>query len=432
MHVAEAEKKLGVEHELRGWVYRKRESGGIIFIIIRDSTGTMQTAVKRDTVDKATWDVAREATIESSVVVSGRVKKEQRAPTGYELEVSKMKVFQVAEPFPITEYQSAELLLDKRHLWLRSQKMTAIMKARAYIFHYTREFLDKEGFYEITPPTITKAGGETGADLFEVNYFGQKAYLTESSQLYAEAMIPALEKVYSLVPAYRAEKSRTIKHIAELWMLEPEMAYFNQEMNMKLQESLVTYLANTFAKNHSDILETLKVDRKWLSGVKTPFKRMSYEKALEILNEKGDKRKWGDDFGVEEEKLLTQNEKQPIFVHSFAKELKAYYMPINPKDPRTVTSADMLGPKGHGELLGGSEREWRLDEALKRMKETEKVKGIKFNMQNYAWWLDLRRFGSVPHAGFGMGMERVIKWMLDLGHIRDAIPFPRMVNRLEP
>lgn len=375
---------------------------------------------------------AERVLIESSVTANGIVKEDDRAPEGYEIQVKEFEVIHFSEPFPITEYQSAELLLDKRHLWLRSQRMTAIMKARTYIFRYAREFLDKNGFYEITPPIITNAGGETGANLFEIDYFGQKAYLTESSQLYAEAMVPALERVYSFVPAFRAERSRTVKHLAELWMLEPEMAYFDQEMNMKLQEKLISHIANNFAKNHKNILETIKVSKESLLKVKPPFKRISYEKALEILNEKGVKKKWGDDFGVVDEKLLTEDEEKPIFVHSFAKELKAFYASINRNDPRTVASADMLGPKGHGELLGGTEREWRFKELLERMKETEKVKGIKFNMKNYAWWLDLRKYGSVPHAGFGMGMERVIKWILNLDHIRDAIPFPRTINRVYP
>jgi len=423
---------VGKEVSIRGWIHRKRSSGGMQFVIIRDSTGIIQVAIKKQNVSQKAWENSDKALIESSVAIKGVVKKDERAPNGYELLANDIGIISFSESFPITEYQSAELLLDKRHLWLRSQRMTAIMKARAYIFRYTRQFLDKNDFYEITPPLITKAGGETGANLFETNYFGQKAYLTESSQLYAEAMVPALERVYSFVPAFRAERSRTTKHLAELWMVEPEMAYFDQKMNMELQEKLVSYVANNFAKNHEDLLETMKVNKESLLKVKPPFKRISYEKALEILNEKGVKKKWGDDFGVEDEKLLTEDEEKPIFVHSFAKELKAFYASLNPKDPRTAASADMLGPKGHGELLGGTEREWRLKELLERMRETEKTKGIKFNMENYAWWIDLRRYGSIPHAGFGMGMERVIKWILNLDHIRDAIPFPRTINRVYP
>jgi len=431
LYVEDAVKKVGKEVTLRGWVYRKRESGGIIFVIIRDRTGIMQIAVKKDSVNANSWKDAQEATIESSIIVKGVVKQDQRAPTGFELQASSFKNVHVAEPFPITEYQSTELLLDKRHLWLRSQRMTNIMKARSLIFRYARKFLDSKGFYEITPPLITMAGGETGADLFEVKYFDQKAYLTESSQLYAEAMVPVLEKVYSFAPSYRAEKSRTTKHLAEYWHLEPEMAYYNNDKSMKLQERLVSYIANKLAEN-DDILKSLGVNADDLKKIKPPFKRIKYEEAIEIINSKGGNLKWGDDFGVPEEKMLTEDEDKPIFVYAWPKELKAFYARVDPKDPRVVLGADLQAPHGHGEIIGGTEREWQMDRLMERIHEIEQVKGVKFNLENYQWWLDLRRYGSVPHAGFGMGMERVIKWLLNLDHIRDAIPFPRMINRLAP
>ncbi len=432
MHIKEAEKETGKRVELAGWVHRKRSSGGIVFVIIRDRTGILQVAVKKNNVDARSWQAAENTTVESSVKVEGVVKKDPRAPSGYELEATALENVQVSEPFPITEYQSTELLLDKRHLWLRSRKMTGVMIARAHIFRYAREFLDGEGFFEITPPTITLAGGETGSNLFEVSYFGRKAYLTESSQLYAEAMVPVLENVYSLVPAYRAEQSRTTKHLAELWMLEPEMAYYDSEQSMKLQERMVSHIAQRFVKEEADIIELLGLDRKELAGIKPPFKRMSYEQAIELLNSKGAKLKWGDDFGVKEEMMLTEDEKKPIFITDWAKEIKAFYAYVNPKDTRTVLSDDMQAPHGHGEIIGGTQREWRLDVLMQRMRDVEKSTGVKFNMANYEWWLDLRRYGSVPHSGFGMGMERVIKWLLNLDHIRDAIPFPRMSNRLYP
>ncbi len=432
MHVLEAVKETGKNVSLTGWVHRKRESGGILFIVLRDTTGTVQTAVKKDQVDAKSWKAAQESSIESSIKVTGKVRKEDRAPGGCELEVTKFESVHVAEPFPITEYQSAELLLDKRHLWLRSRRMTNIMKARSHIFAYTREFLDKDGFFEITPPTITMSGGETGAQMFEVEFFGEKAYLTESSQLYAEAMIYSLEKVYSLVPAYRAEKSRTTKHIAELWMLEPEMAFYTQEQSMKLQENMISHIAASLAKHDDALLAELGVDRKALMEIKPPFKRLSYEKALEKLNEKGTELKWGDDFGVPEEKMLTEGEKKPIFIYGWPREAKAFTAMVDPKDPRTVLSSDLQAPNGHGEIIGSTEREWRVDKIIERMHEIEKLKHVKFNMKNYEWYLDLSRYGSVPHSGFGMGMERLIKWLLNLDHIRDAIPFPRMSNRLYP
>jgi asparaginyl-tRNA synthetase len=431
-HSLEIPKKLGEQVSIRGWVYRKRESGGIIFIIVRDRTGTIQASIKKDNVDPKTWKNAQDAIIESSVELKGVVKKDERAPSGYEIESKSFKTISIGEPYPITEYQSTELLLDKRHLWLRSVKMTNIMKLRSYFFRYLRKFNDSKGFYEITPPLITGAAGETGADMFPIDFYGQKAYLTESSQLYAEAMIFALEKVYTFAPSYRAEKSRTIKHLAEYWHLEMEAAHYNLDKLMKFEENMVSYVAAQLVKNNEEELSKLQVDIDSLKRVKPPFKRLTYEQAIEILNQKGKNLKWGDDFGVEEERLLTQEEDKPVFVMYWPRELKPFYQPINPKDDRTTMSVDLQAPKGHGEIIGGSERIWKYDELMNRFNEFEQAKGIKFNMQNYEWYIDLRRYGSVPHAGFGLGTERLIKWMLNLDHIRDAIPFPRMVNRLFP
>ncbi len=424
--VAKAKASAGKAVTIRGWIYRKRSSGGKIFALVRDRTGIIQCVIDRSAIDESAWNAIDSAYLESSVIIQGAVKADERAPDNVEMEAKGIIVVHSGEQFPITEYQSPEFLLDVRHLWLRSQRMINAMKARSYIFRYARDFLDKQGFYEITPPLITTAGGETGADLFEVKYFDQKAYLTESSQLYAEAMIYSLEKVYSFAPSYRAEKSRTVKHLAEYWHLEPEIAYFNNEMNMKFQEKLVSNIANRLAKEHDDILKFFNVEPESLLKVKPPFKRLSYGQAIELLQGKGSDKKWGDDFGVEEEKLLTENEDKPIFVYNWPKEIKAFYMPVNPKDTRTVLCADMLAPHGHGEIIGGSEREWRYDALVERMK------ALNMNLDNYNWYIDLRKYGSVPHAGFGMGVERIIKWMLNLDHIRDAIPFPRVINRLTP
>jgi asparaginyl-tRNA synthetase len=420
---------------LRGWIHRKRSSGGKLFAVIRDRTATIQCVVDKAKVSEKEWDAIEKAYLESSVLLRGTVKKDERAPGGAEVTVTELRIVHSGEQFPIQEYQSPEFLMDVRHLWLRSQKMIKAMQARSYIFRYARKFLDKKGFYEITPPLLTKAGGETGANLFEVDYFGQKVYLTESSQLYAEAMIGSLEKVYSFAPSYRAEKSRTTKHLAEYWHLEPEMAYFDNKRSMALQERLVSYMANSLAENNEDILKFFEVKKEDLLRIKPPFERITYERALEILNEKGvinpetkqkkERFEWSADFGVEEERVLTEDKEKPIFVYNWPKEIKAFYMPVN-RDGKTVACADMLAPKGHGEIIGGSERIWKLDELLQRMKEV----GLK--TENYNWYIDLRKYGSVPHAGFGLGIERVIKWMLNLDHIRDAIPFPRLINRMEP
>ena len=424
--ISRAKASESKEVVIKGWIYRKRSSGGKIFAVVRDRTGIIQCVIDKSAMSESAWNAIDSAYLESSIIIKGTVKKDERAPDGVEMEAKDVLVVHSGEQFPITEYQSPEFLLDVRHLWLRSQRMIMAMKARSYVFRYAREFLDKQGFFEITPPLITVAGGETGADLFEVKYFDQKAYLTESSQLYAEAMIYSLEKVYSFAPSYRAEKSRTVKHLAEYWHLEPEMAYFNNAMNMKFQEKLVSGIANKLAKEHPDILKFFGVEPDSLMKIRPPFKRLSYDQAIVLLQEKGSNKKWGDDFGVEEEKLLTENEDKPIFVYNWPKEIKAFYMPVNPKDERTVLCADMLAPHGHGEIIGGSEREWRYEELVKRMKE------LNMNLDNYSWYIDLRKYGSVPHAGFGLGIERVIKWMLNLDHIRDAIPFPRVINRLTP
>ena len=424
--ISRAKASESKEVVIKGWIYRKRSSGGKIFAVVRDRTGIIQCVIDKSAMSESAWNAIDSAYLESSIIIKGTVKRDERAPDGVEMEAKDVLVVHSGEQFPITEYQSPEFLLDVRHLWLRSQRMIMAMKARSYVFRYAREFLDKQGFFEITPPLITVAGGETGADLFEVKYFDQKAYLTESSQLYAEAMIYSLEKVYSFAPSYRAEKSRTVKHLAEYWHLEPEMAYFNNAMNMKFQEKLVSGIANKLAKEHPDILKFFGVEPDSLMKIRPPFKRLSYDQAIALLQEKGSNKKWGDDFGVEEEKLLTENEDKPIFVYNWPKEIKAFYMPVNPKDERTVLCADMLAPHGHGEIIGGSEREWRYEELVKRMKE------LNMNLDNYSWYIDLRKYGSVPHAGFGLGIERVIKWMLNLDHIRDAIPFPRVINRLTP
>ncbi len=429
--IEKAAKTFGKELVVKGWIYRKRSSGGKAFAILRDRTGTLQCVADKGRIGDMAFDALDKAYLESSIIVKGAIRKDERAPGGVELDISELRIVNSGEQFPITEYQSPEFLLDVRHLWLRSQKMMNIMKARAEIFKYARECLDKQGFLEISPPLITRAGGETGASMFEVQYFEQKAYLTESSQLYAEAMVPVLEKVYTFAPSYRAEKSRTVKHLTEYWHLEPEAAYYNLDKIMKLQEKLASYIAQRLSKEE-ELLNALGVEKDSLLKIKPPFNRITYDKAIEIIQEKGSKKVWGDDLGVEEERLLTEHEDKPMFVYAWPKELKAFYASINPKDERTVMAADMQAPRGHGELTSSSERVWQYDELMKRMDEVEKAQHIKFDRQNYAWWIDLRKFGSVPHAGFGIGMERLIKWMLNLEHIRDAVPFPRVINRITP
>ncbi len=423
-------KKLGEGKEvsLRGWVHRYRKLGeNKIFIVIRDVKGIAQCVVKKTSVSEKTWSNAENLYIESSLIVRGNLKKDERAPTGVEVVVKEIEPICVGFPYPIQKDYSEEFLLDMRHLWVRSRKLQAIMKARHYIITYLREFLDNRGFFEITPPIFTVSGAEGGSEMFEVEYFGNKVFLTQSSQLYAEAMIFSLEKVYSLAPSFRAEKSRTRKHLTEFWHLEPEMAFYSQEDNMKLQEELVSYAANSLREEEElqSSLELLGVDKETLK-ISPPFKRIDYSKAIEIVNERGGKIEWGEDFGVDEERLLVEGEKAPIFITNFPSEIKAFYMKEDPKKPGTVLASDMLAPFEHGEIIGGSER-------ISDYKElVEKMKRFGLREENYSWYLDLRKYGSVPHSGFGLGIERFVKYLLNLQHIRDAIPFPRTINRFYP
>ena len=412
---------------IRGWVYRQRTSGNLNFLVIRDATGRVQVAVKKDGVDEKSWEDASEAYIESSVVVKGKVKKDGRAPGGWELQVSGFELVCKGEPFPIQKDLSEEFLLDVRHLWLRSTKMVSIMKGRHHIVSYLREFFDNKGFYELAPPIITKSECEGGATLFELDYFGDKTYLTQSSQMYAEVFIFGLEKVYVLAPSFRAEKSRTIRHLAEYWHLEPEMAWYDHKMNMELQEEMVEHVAQKMVKGHPELLEACGRKPEELAKVKVPFPRMDYAEAVEKVNALGGKMEYGEDFGADEESVLTKEYDVPLFVDRFPKGIKAFYMREDPKKPGVVLNNDLLAPQGHGEIIGGSERIWELDELVQRMKE--------FGLDpdgDMKWYVDLRRYGSVPHSGFGLGIERLTKWMLNLDHIRDAIPFPRTITRCYP
>ncbi len=412
--------------KIRGWVHRSRTSGGMAFIVVRDSTGVMQCAVKKDAVGEKSFADATGAFLESTIMVEGTVKEDKRAPGGYELAASKVELLWKGEPFPIAKDQSVEFLLDTRHLWLRSQKLTNVMKARHYMVKYLREFFDeREGFFELAPPMITGAACEGGSTLFEMDYFGIKAYLTQSSQLYAEVFTTALEKVYVLAPSFRAEPSRTVRHLCEYWHLEPEMAFYSQKMNMDLQERMLVHVCQMMAANHADLLQALGRDPESLKVVKGPFKRITYQDAVELAIKLGANIKMGQDIGADEEALLTKDEDKPIFITNFPKDIKAFYMREDPSYPGTVLNADCLAPL-HGEIIGGSERIWEYDELMGRIKEQ------KLNAKDYYWYIDLRRYGSYPHSGFGLGIERLVKWVLNLDHIRDAIPFPRTMNRVYP
>ncbi len=412
--------------QIRGWVHRARSSGSLAFLVLRDASGILQCAIKKDAAGEKAFEAAKSAYIESSCMLAGIPKKDERAPGGWELAASQFEFIHQGQPFPISKDQSTEFLLDVRHLWLRSQKLSKLMKLRHAALRSLHQFFDERGFFELAPPIITKSACEGGSTLFELNYFGSPAYLSQSGQMYAEVFMTALEKVYVLAPSFRAEPSRTVRHLAEYWHLEPEMAFYNQKMNMQLQEDMIVQTCHDLGKNQAELLESVERDPKKLLAVKGPFPRLSYEKAIEKCQALDCKIEFGQDLGADEEAVLTKDAAQPIFIHNHLKEFKAFYMREDPNQLGTVLSADLLAPEGHGEIIGGSERIWQADELKARMAEQN------LPMKDYQWYLDLREYGSVPHAGFGLGIERLCKWMFGLDHIRDAIPFPRTINRVYP
>lgn len=427
-HIKEVLSKhqVGKRVEVRGWIYRTRSSGGIVFSVLRDVTGIIQVTVKKEKVTEADFEAATKAAIESSVIIEGEVAEDKRAPGGYEIRADKFHVIGYSEAFPITEYQSTELLLDLRHLWIRSREQTAVSKVKASLLRGAREWFHENEFYEVTPPIITAVAPEDSTTLFQIKYFDRIAYLSQSAQFYLESLIFPLEKVYSLTPSFRAEKSRTPRHLAEYWHLEMEAAWMANEGNMEVQERLITAMVRNALKECPAEFELLKRDTSKLAKIEPPFERMKYEEAMDILQKKGHDVSWGSDLGAVEERTLTIDKDIPVFVVNYPKELKPFYMKENPDDPRTYKNSDLLAPEGFGEIIGGSERETDHDLMVERLRD----KGE--SLENYKWYLDLRKFGSVPHSGFGLGLERIVTWVCKLEHIRDSIPYPRTVARMYP
>lgn len=416
----------GDQATLRGWIFRTRSSGRIAFITVRDSTGIIQVTVRKGTLPDEDFEAAMEAPIESSVIIKGALSSDERAPGGMELRAAAFHVVGDAAPFPITEYQSEELLLDNRHLWVRSRKQNAIMKVKASILEGARDWLQDNDFLEVSPPIFTTNACEGGTTLFRLDYFGRDVFLSQSAQMYLEALCFSLDRVYSLTPSFRAEKSRTPRHLIEYWHLELEEAWVDNDGNMEIQEQLVTAMVERVLEDRLEELELLERDTEPLREIQPPFRRMTYSQALEALRDSGVEMDRGDDLGTREERLLTEDSLVPIFITSFPKACKAFYMKEDPDDPSLYKCSDLLAPEGYGEIIGGSERETDLEMMLGRMRE----EGVP--IEPYEWYLDLRRFGSVPHSGFGLGVERVVRWICGLEHIRDAIPFPRTVTRVYP
>ncbi|HVP41277.1 MAG TPA: asparagine--tRNA ligase [Candidatus Krumholzibacteriaceae bacterium] len=407
---------------IRGWVYRKRESKDINFILMRDATGVIQCTIKKNT---AAWKDAEKVTIESSAALTGTVKEDKRAPGGYEISGDKLRIIGLAENFPIAKDKSEDFLRDVRHLWLRSRRMNLIMRVRDETLWSVHELFRKKGFIEVSPPMFISSAVEGGSTLFGLKYFDQNLYLTQSAQLYLEALIYSLEKVYCVAPSFRAEKSRTIRHLTEYWHVEPEQAFADVDDMMRLEEDLVSYVCQKIAKKCRKELDELKVNADELASVKPPFPRITYTEALDTLHKKGFRLKWGEDFGFNEERALAEDYGKPVFVYAYPKQIKAFYCKTYRDNPDLAMSADLLVPR-IGEITTGGSRVDDKAELIQRMKE--------FGLQPeaYDWYVDLRKYGTVPHAGFGLGVERLIAWMLNLENVMDAIPFPRTIRRFYP
>lgn len=426
LHIHDLKDKIGKEVELTAWVHRKRSHGNLLFLELRDSTGIVQTSFKKDQCEESSFNNACDISLESVVTVAGMVHEDKRAPTGIEIRVSSFNSLYPADVFPLQEDTGTEVLLDYRHLHLRSPRLTAIMKARQHLTRYLREFFEKEEFWEVWPPIFTIAGVEGGSTLFSIDYYGDKVYLSQSAQLYLEVLIHSLEKVFAYTPSFRAEKSRTPKHVTEYWHLEQEAAFYDNEDNMQFQENMISYVCEKMAAEQAELLKDLGRDPEVLRKVNPPFYRLTYDEALEKLENEGVKKEWGDDFGTEDEYLLTKGLDRPLFVWRWPKISKPFYMKLDPSNEEYVLNDDLLAPDGHSELIGGSQRIHDYDELMQRIQEDNMDKS------SYEWYIDMRKYGSVPHSGFGLGTERLLKWILDLEHIRDVIPFPRTPRRYYP
>jgi len=425
--IREAGNYTGEEVTIQGWIYGKRSSGKIHFYLLRDGTGIMQAVAVQNELTQEIFNLFEELTQESSVKVTGILRADKRAPGGCEMTIKDIQPVNLAQEYPISRKEHGiEFLMDHRHLWLRSQRQQSIMKIRATIIKSVRDFLDSNGFLLIDAPILTPAACEGTTTLFETDYFDRKAYLSQSGQLYMEAAAMAFGRVYCFGPTFRAEKSKTRRHLMEFWMVEPEMAYCELEDNLKVQEAMICYIVAEVLKKHKADLEILERDIAPLEKITPPFPRVSYDECVKLLKEGGLPFEWGGDFGAPDETFLTEKIDKPIFVHRFPTKIKAFYMKPDPENPEVALCADMLAPEGYGEIIGGGQRA----DDIAYLEEQIKKHGLP--QDAYNWYLDLRRYGSVPHGGFGLGIERIISWICKLEHVREAIPFPRMLSRLNP
>lgn len=413
---------------LRGWLAHKRSSGGIQFLILRDRSGFVQCTVSKESLGEKLFDEVDALQPESVIAIEGEAKEDKRAPGGYEVSIKKLDIISKSlEDWPISKKKhGVEFLLDKRHLHLRSKKMQAMLKIRSKVMQIARQWLLDHGYYEFQSPIFISAACEGGSTLFPVDYFGKPAYLTQSWQLYAEAAISSIGKIFTLAPSFRAERSRTRRHLTEFWHLEVEEPFCDLDCTMKMQEEFVSHICQTIAKEMPEELKLFGRDPKDMLAVKPPFRRVSYDEAIEIIKKEGGDVKWGDDLTWLQEKILTMKHKIPFFVYKYPKGVKAFYHMPDTENPKVTLSADLLAPEGYGELIGGGQRIHDYEQLMKRIDED------KLDPKDYAWYIDLRRWGTMPHSGFGMGIERLLMWILKLEHIRDAIAFPRTMTRSDP
>jgi asparaginyl-tRNA synthetase len=420
---------------IKGWLYNLRESGKLLFPIIRDGSGTIQGVVPKNQAPEA-FEALKGLTQESSIIVTGKVRADKRAPGGYEMDVSSVQVVQRVpdnDPYPITPKEhGTEFLMDHRHLWVRSQRQASILRIRAEIIKAARDFFDERGFTLTDPPILTPAACEGTTTLFPVDYFDEQAYLTQSGQLYIEATAMALGKVYSFGPTFRAEKSKTRRHLTEFWMVEPEVAYMELDGLMELAENFISFIVGRVLERRRKDLEVTARDVAKLETVKAPFPRITYDEAVKMLHEGFEKGaleakfEYGGDFGSPDETYISSQFDRPVMVHRYPAKVKAFYMEPDPKDSTKALCVDVLAPEGYGEIIGGSQRMGSYEMLLKRIHEHQLPE------EAFKWYLDLRKFGGVPHSGFGMGIERAVAWICGLDHVRETIPFPRMLNKIYP
>ncbi|SFC45666.1 asparaginyl-tRNA synthetase [Bacillus sp. OV322] len=426
--IKEASKYVDQQVTIGCWLANKRSSGKIAFLQLRDGSGFIQGVVVKEEVGEEIFAKAKSLTQETSLYVTGTVQKDERSPFGFELQVNDLEVIHEAVDYPITpKAHGPEFLLDNRHLWLRSKRQHAVMKIRNEIIRATYEFFNNEGFVKVDPPILTGSAPEGTTELFATKYFEEDAFLSQSGQLYMEATAMALGKVFSFGPTFRAEKSKTRRHLIEFWMIEPEMAFYEFEDNLKVQEEYVAYIIQSVLQNCQLELNTLGRDVSKLEKIKAPFPRITYDDALKFLHEKGfEDIQWGDDFGSPHETAIAESFDSPVFITHYPTSLKPFYMQPDPNRPEVVLCADMIAPEGYGEIIGGSERIHDYDLLEQRIEEH------KLSKDAYKWYTELRKFGSVPHSGFGLGLERTVAWLSGVEHVRETIPFPRLLNRLYP